>query len=315
MADAFTTRRFKYHDLDEVLELLRLSLGETELLQRTKELFSWKHLDNPFGESIVLVAEHDDRIVAMRALMRWDLRTPGGTDLRCLRPVDTATHPDFRRRGLFRRLTLEALEEARAAGIHIVFNTPNEQSRPGYLKMGWSDVGDIKVMVRPSLRRMRSRVEARTDPATLVAQTQPLDQIIYVERPAIGLRTPRNSEYATWRFGSHPTARYFAVGAGATSAIVRPGMRRGRTELVISDVAGPDPRAGIAAAVGASSASYVVASFGKRSPERRAARRNGLLPVPGIAALRLVCRPLTEVDLDVTSLANWDIALSDLELL
>lgn len=315
MAETFTSRRFVYEDLDEVLELLRLSLGETELLQRTKELFSWKHLDNPFGESIVLVAEHEGRIVAMRALMRWDLRTPGGTDLRCVRPVDTATHPDYRRRGLFRRLTLEAIEEARATGINLVFNTPNDQSRPGYLKMGWSDVGDVKVMVRPSLRRIVGKTEGNPDPASLLSVTAPLDSVGFVKRAALGLRTPRSTEYTTWRFGSHPSARYFAVAAGPSAAIVRPGTRNGRTELVISDVAGPDPAAGIGAAVDASLASYVVASFGKKSPERSAARRNGLIPLVGMSALRLVCRPLTELDIDVTSLSNWDFALSDLELL
>ncbi|MDH5380092.1 MAG: hypothetical protein OEW75_04520, partial [Cyclobacteriaceae bacterium] len=32
---------------------------------------------------------------------------------------------------------------------HFIFNTPNEKSRPGYLKMGWVDAGRLPVYFRP----------------------------------------------------------------------------------------------------------------------------------------------------------------------
>ncbi len=41
-------------------------------------------------------------------------------------------------------------------GVDVVFNTPNDQSRPGYLKMGWSEVGRVPVAVR-----LRSALSAR----------------------------------------------------------------------------------------------------------------------------------------------------------
>ena len=84
--------------------------------------------------------------------MRWRLTTPGGGELSCVRAVDTAVHPDFQRRGLFRSLNEAAIEIARDDGVDLVFNTPNAQSRPGYLKQGWRDVGPIGVMIRPGLR-------------------------------------------------------------------------------------------------------------------------------------------------------------------
>ena len=46
-----------------------------------------------------------------------------------------------------------------------------------------------------------------------------------------------------------------------------------------------------------------------------AAFRSGLVPIPGIHALTLVARPLTDLGFDVTSLDNWQLSLSDLELL
>ena len=72
--------------------------------------------------------------------MRWEFQR-GDEVFRCVRAVDTATHPDYQGRGLFTRLTKAALPELVADGVKFVFNTPNDQSRPGYLKMGWQAVG------------------------------------------------------------------------------------------------------------------------------------------------------------------------------
>ena len=111
----------------------------------------------------------DGQIVGLRTFMRWDLVTGEGETLRCARAVDTATHPDHQGKGIFRRLTEEAVEVARDDGIAMIFNTPNEKSKPGYLKMGWREVGEIGALIRPSLS-MLTRVEetAAESPETFV---------------------------------------------------------------------------------------------------------------------------------------------------
>ena len=40
-----------------------------------------------------------------------------------------------------------------------------------------------------------------------------------------------------------------------------------------------------------------------------------MLPVPRIRSLTLVANPLRELPIDVFDLPNWDLAMSDLELL
>ena len=95
------------------------------------------HPVDPFGRSFMLVAETDGRIVGLRAFMRWEF-VAGDRRFRAVRAVDTATHPDHQGKGIFSRLTLEALDSLRDQA-DFIFNTPNEKSLPGYLKMGWSD--------------------------------------------------------------------------------------------------------------------------------------------------------------------------------
>jgi hypothetical protein len=43
--------------------------------------------------------------------------------------------------------------------------------------------------------------------------------------------------------------------------------------------------------------------------------RSGLVPLPGITALTLMVKPLRDLEIDVESMASWDLAISDLELL
>ncbi len=316
MTDTIRIREFTEADLGQVLEVLRAALGETIVLKRTPELFSWKHLRNPFGRSIVLVATAGDRIVGVRAFMRWELLTPGGERLRCVRAVDTATHPEFHRRGIFSRLTNEAVDRAAADGVDLIFNTPNPQSGAGYLKMGWTEVGEIGVMARPS-RRLLGSSEAPTEivPAEFLTDPRPSSTTSSLDRLPTGLRTPRSAEYRAWRFQQHPTARYFEVSAGDSVATVRPNVRDGRRELVVSEISGPRPAAALRRAASDSRAAYLAGWWSKGTPERRAAVAAGMLPVPGRVALTLVCRPLRTLPGSVDALSSWDLALSDLELL
>ncbi len=314
---SFEVRQFADADLPEVLELLRSSLGETALLARPPERFAWKHLDNPFGRSIVLVAEADGRIVGLRAFMRWELATPLGATLRCVRAVDTATHPDYQRRGIFRTLTMAALDEATADGVDLVFNTPNARSGAGYLTMGWQEVGRIGVLAMPG----RGLLRRRPDPAALprgddyLTRPEPARSLGRDDRPPRGLRTPRTAAYLAWRFGGHPTARYFRVDSGGSTAVVRPNLRSGRRELVVSDVFGESPGRAIGAAFARSRSAYLAGWFSAGSPERAAARWRGMVPVPRLTALTWVARPLHTLPVRVDTLDVWDLASSDLELL
>ncbi len=302
-------------DLPQILDVLRAALGETPLLRRTPALWNWKHLDNPFGPSLVLVAEHAERVVGVRAFMRWELELPDGQVLRCVRAVDTATHPDHLRRGIFRRLTETAVEMAQTEGVDLIFNTPNATSGAGYLKMGWRRVGDLGVIVRPRVGPV-----APIDPDDLprltdhVARTDPLEPYP-TPRAAVALRTPRREGYLRWRFERHPTARYAAIRRGGGAGIIRANVRRGRRELVLSEVLGDVDPSLFREVARRSTSRYVATWFSPSAPERRLARRALYASVPGLRTLTLVARPLRPLPVDVFDLQNWDLSVSDLELL
>lgn len=159
----FLVRELAKDDEPVVLELLTAALAGGPTGERTPEFFAWKHRENPFGSSPGLVAESaDGAIVAVRLFLRWEFLHQGET-VRAVRAVDTATHPAAQGRGLFKRLTLDLLDRL-SADTDLVFNTPNANSLPGYLRMGWREVGKVPIALHPirplafakGLRELRS---------------------------------------------------------------------------------------------------------------------------------------------------------------
>jgi GNAT superfamily N-acetyltransferase len=272
-----------------VLELLAVSLGK-RLDERYRAFFRWKHHENPFGGSFMWVAEQEGSVVGFRAFMRWRFVDPGGDVVEAVRAVDTATHPDAQGRGIFRRLTLHGLDEMRAEGIAFVFNTPNDQSRPGYLKMGWHVEAQVPMKVRPrsvtALWRMaqaRTAAEAESLPVELGEPVAAHVGWVRQQRPEPDRRslvTDRTEAFVRWRYdGPGVSSRALPVPAGAV--VVRFRRRGAAVECTVADVLGSPAPAAAAAAVGAAMraarADYAIAAA--RTPVSRMVTAPRLGPI------------------------------------
>jgi GNAT superfamily N-acetyltransferase len=322
-------RPFLAKDEAEVLALLAASLGRGPTGSRSAELFHWKHLNNPFGRSLLVVGEADGRIIGLRAFMRWRF-VAGDRTLQAVRAVDTATHPDFQGRGVFSELTRAALAEAREQA-DLVFNTPNEKSLPGYLKMGWTVVGRVPVSVRvrrpgaflrnlhvTEPRRPRPPVEAPPAGEALGDGGEVTALMGRIERDRDRLTTPRTIEYLRWRYGSAPLLDYRAVRLEDGMAIFRVRPRGGLWEATVSELLVPagDGSVGrrlLRAVARAAPVDHLTSSFPRRSRAARAARRAGFLPAPG--GMTLVANPFGKaLAPDPTHLRSWALSLGDLEV-
>ena len=166
----------------------------------------------------------EGRIVGFRTFSRWEFDR-GADTVTAVRAVDTATHPDYQGRGIFSLLTRQALDELAAEKVGFVFNTPNDRSRPGYLKMGWQLVERLPVAATPRsplslVRLARARTpadkwSAPTDAgvpvADVLADAAGVEALLAASRPDDGrLRTRRTPDYLAWRYG-FPPLHYRAV--------------------------------------------------------------------------------------------------------
>ena len=305
--DRISIRPATDEDLEPIVALGQKCLGWNGD-QRDRDFFRWKHHDNPFGRSPAWVAESSGRVVGFRTFLRWRfVRGADGQVLDVVRAVDTATDPDFQGRGIFRSLTMTAVEELAAAGVDAVFNTPNDQSRPGYLKMGWVELGRPTIRIRPLSIRGLSRVPGAARAAAELWPTASggsvvvgaeLPEHIFPDRPT--WRTDRTMDFRNWRYRFEPLGYRHARGPrqGTVYRLRRRGVAH---ELSLCEVHGGLPALDVEVRA---RADYVL-SLGSR---------NGLrlgVPVPKrgpVVTWRALGAP------GVPALADFDFCLGDLEL-
>lgn len=205
-------REPKPEDSEAIIKLLQLSLGESKL-KKTQEIWNFKHEDNPFGKSPVFLAEEDNSLIGVRAFMKWNWQLVN-TVWTSYRAVDTATHPKHQGKGIFKTLTLRALEYVQKKDDCFIFNTPNEKSRPGYLKMGWKQVNKINVALIPTLFYMYHFFSKNKNTANSVATTQlenlcKLHNNYFINKST--LFTPKSAQYLKWRYEVNPLQDYHVI--------------------------------------------------------------------------------------------------------
>lgn len=340
-ASAYQIRPGTDADIPAVVELMRAALGEGKI-PRTAEFWSWKHRENPFGASPMWLAVAEEQVVGVRLFMRWRWQYAGGaSSAEAVRAVDTATHPDWQGKGIFKRLTLALVDDVTRGGTAFVFNTPNEKSRPGYLKMGWRQVGRVSLWVKPyrplhALRKVLLKAgdddelvepAPQVEPVATRAMLQSATEAQLFER--VLARTPRfatplSASYLDWRYVRCPAAAYELSSVEPRRALVvqRQRSRRGLRELTLTELIVESSlsgvRAGIATvrrALAAARPDYAIAALRPDTTEAAVLAACGFVPAPLIGPI------LTVRELNPTSLApnplsplSFHASVGDLEL-
>jgi GNAT superfamily N-acetyltransferase len=312
-------------DRDEIIQLCRASLGWRDG-DPNEQLFAWKHDDNAFGASPSWVAvDATAGIVGLRVFMRWRFREPSGSTFTAVRAVDTATHPDWQGKGIFRRLTLGAIPDLRADGVDVIFNTPNDKSRPGYLKMGWSQVGRVPVGVRPtSVRSLSTMARARTaadlwsestdlglDAGAVFADVDGVERLLSRCGPADRITTDRTGDYLRWRYSFAPL-RYRVVLLGDRLeegvVVVRLRRRGPALECAVCDLivpSGASARGAMASIASTSAADYLLRCSGPADV------LDGFVPAPQLGPI-LTWRPICRTG--APHMRDLCLSLGDVEL-
>jgi hypothetical protein len=131
----------------------------------TPELFNWKlGSSNPAGRGFLTVAICNGLVVGTTSGTRKVLSEKGNT-FEAIEIGDTFTHPDFRKSGkcispnnleenndkyfsvsVFGRLVSETISRAQKSGVKFIYSTPNENSKPPYIKrFDFNEISDGKI--------------------------------------------------------------------------------------------------------------------------------------------------------------------------
>ncbi len=135
------------------------------------EWFKWKYLKNIYGDSYMVIVYDGIKPIAVRSFWRNDIYGK-----RAYQPCDTAVIKDYRGKGIFSKMTklvLNTLED------ELIYNYPNDNSYPGYVKLGWK----VKHYYYLKLVISKKRLYSQTDKI--------------------------EDEYFKWKFLSSPTSNYY----------------------------------------------------------------------------------------------------------
>jgi hypothetical protein len=119
----------------------------------TPDVFKWKlGPNNPAGSGFLTVAMNNGVVIGTASGTRKILAS-NNQSISAIEIGDTFTHPNFRKNGrclteltntteidsyftrsIFGRLVSETITRARLAGVEYIYGTPNENSKPPYLK-------------------------------------------------------------------------------------------------------------------------------------------------------------------------------------
>ena len=96
--------------------------------------FIKKHIQNPFGQSYGNFIYEGGKLIATNLNLRWEF-VFNGKIVEAVQMLDVQVHPDFQRKGIFRKGQEVCMKETPSELLR--FSFPNSMSKPGFLKWGW----------------------------------------------------------------------------------------------------------------------------------------------------------------------------------
>lgn len=124
--------------LTEVIELFRVSFGTSSPDVHTLE---WQYLKNPLGKAVGFNAFLGEQLAAHYVTIPTQAKVHGKLQIGLL-SLNTATHPQHQKRGLFTKLAEMTYRAGHSQGSKFVVGVANHNSVHGFTKkLGFQNVG------------------------------------------------------------------------------------------------------------------------------------------------------------------------------
>ncbi len=130
-----------------ILDLVRAVHGDAHQ-EINEAYFLWRYLSNTPFRADIIMSEHEGKPIGIQPVAIFDWQW-GTSRLKGAMYTGVLTHPDHRRRGVFRSLIDSSNEHAASRGAQFSMTLPNEASLPGFLNFGdWCYPGLIPLTLK-----------------------------------------------------------------------------------------------------------------------------------------------------------------------
>jgi predicted N-acetyltransferase YhbS len=252
-SDEVHIREAEEKDRGEILNLLNSVFAENQRssTQRDNDYWQWKFRSNVFGKSIISIAETDNKIVGIDHFWPWLLEY-NGESIQAYQPCDSAVALRYRGKGIFKKLRLQGIQEARKREGRLLFNFPNSNSLPVNIQVGAKELGQIIWWVRvlEPINMVRGKLgNTRSESADIdKAFSMDIDKLYSISKDCESfghfLSISRPSGFYEWRYQNRPNRQYGMVSVEREKKMIagiftmnQKGVSR---EMVLVDILG-DP--------------------------------------------------------------------------
>ena len=121
MTKDFSVREYQTEDVEEIVTLLRLCFEDWTKIPDPIEYWKSRYENDPYGTGI-LVAISEGRIIGVNINLFLQMKI-GSKIVPAQYESGSATHPDYRSLGVYKRLTAKAREQSNAANIKFSYFT------------------------------------------------------------------------------------------------------------------------------------------------------------------------------------------------
>lgn len=267
-------------DYETFVELSRLSFGSG--ITTDYAMYDWYFNQNPYNppqENMMYVMreslssdapESGKKVIASDGLYPFDLYIDGKV-YKSAHSVESMTHPDYMRQGIFRQMTENSLAKAKEHGLDLVLGLANSNSYGAYVKFGWRTLFEKRLFVRPvriatrlrrriripllptvgaffygvydSFRRMGLRAALKGYRSEVLDAVPAEVEACYLKyRDQFGAHIVRDYRYLNYRYNQRPDKKYTAItirkeGADASEgfAVVRVCPQKGHSMLTVAE--------------------------------------------------------------------------------
>lgn len=215
----FTFRKYKEEDKEQIIKLLNhlWKFSDNEKIN----YFDWKYTQNPYThDPMGFVALDGNKIVAFRGYMVQPLYYKGTSFLNAAL-ADTVTDPNYRRKGLFSKITKYSIQELDKDNNYKVSSNSSSggPTLNGYLKLGWIPLSQRNQLFSFSLNSLNTKKDVNQFPREIIQninETITISDIPKIsemtllaekksEKDTISIK--KDSTYLKWRL-SNPNANY-----------------------------------------------------------------------------------------------------------
>ena len=212
------------HMISSFLESASLAHNKEK---NNEDWFYWKFRDNPFGESIIVCAEDESKIVGCVAYGIQEFWL-NDEKIRGVLSFETFVHPAFQGKGIFSNLVQLGEETVKSKGFDLMLNFPNSNSLRGFIKAGWKSIEGPEYWIKGKnlwnvlfnykhiclgFKPNKSNINLLTMPKGFKQNTsQQVTSVI-------------TADYLRWRFFTYPVTEYVVVDSKDFYSIIRMGSR------------------------------------------------------------------------------------------